>query len=264
MADHRASGTVVRSTQQTAQPWHDDVIVVEEPLEIRVDDQPFVVTMRTPGADRELAAGFLYTEGIVDGRDDLTAVDHLGGPGGHNTVSVRLAAGVQAHWAALKRAQREVVVTSACGLCGKSRLDQVEVATTVPIVPCDVPETALRGLPSRLNARQPLFAQTGGIHGAALIDTEGQIGTVHEDIGRHNAVDKVIGQQVWADAVPIHDRFLVVSGRAGFEIVQKARVAGIPAVLALGAASSLAVELAERSGMRLYGFVRDDRWTRYA
>ncbi|MEN0065393.1 MAG: formate dehydrogenase accessory sulfurtransferase FdhD [Myxococcota bacterium] len=264
MADHRATGTVVRATQRNAAPWADDELVIEEPLEIRVEGEPLVVTMRTPGHDRVLAAGFLYSEGVIDGPDDLSALDHLGGDGGQNVMAVRLASGVAAHREALRRAQREVVATSACGLCGKTRLDQVEVTATTPILPTDVDEAILAGLPGRLHSLQPVFRRTGGLHGATLMTPTGELAPPFEDIGRHNAVDKVLGARLLADQVPVDDRFLVVSGRAGFEIVQKARVAGVPAVIAFGAASSLAVELAERSSMRLYGFVRDDRWTRYA
>lgn len=263
MADHRTS-TVVRATQRKAAPWRDDEIVVEEPLEIRIDDVSLVVTMRTPGHDRALAAGFLYSEGIVDGPDDIAAIDHLAGPGGENTIQVRLASGVPAHHDALRRARRDVLATSACGLCGKTQLDQVEVTATAEVRPVDVDLAILDGLPGRLRELQDVFGRTGGLHGAALLDPEGGLSDLHEDIGRHNAVDKVLGARLLDDRVPVDDRFLVVSGRAGFEIVQKARVAAVPVVIAFGAASSLAVELAERAGMKLFGFVRDDRWTRYA
>ncbi|MEO0601469.1 MAG: formate dehydrogenase accessory sulfurtransferase FdhD, partial [Myxococcota bacterium] len=251
-------------TQRRGAPWSDDELVVEEPLEIRVEDEPLVVTMRTPGDDLALAAGFLYSEGVVDGLDDVAALDHLAGPGGENTIQVRLASGVAAHLDALRQAQRSVVATSACGLCGKSRLDQVEVAATVDIVPVDVDPDLLDGLATRLREGQDVFARTGGCHGAALLDPHGGLSTVREDIGRHNAVDKVLGVRFLEDRVPVRDAFLVVSGRAGFEIVQKARVAGVPVVIAFGAASSLAARLAAQSGMKLYGFVRDDGWTRYA
>jgi len=262
-SDPRAS-TVVRATQRRAEPWRRDELVVEEPLEIRVEDEPLVVTMRTPGDDRALAAGFLYSEGVVDGRDDVAAIEHLAGPGGENTIAVRLASGVGAHRDALLRAQRTVVATSACGLCGKTRLDQVEIAATVAVEPIDVDPAVLEGLPALVRTAQTVFARTGGLHGAALVEPGGRIEILCEDIGRHNAVDKVLGSRLLTDRVPVRDRLLVVSGRAGFEIVQKARVAAVPAVIAFGAASSLAVALAERSGMKLYGFVREDRWTRYA
>ncbi len=263
MADHQRS-TVVRATRRRSESWRNDELVVEEPLEIRVEDEPLVVTMRTPGDDHALAAGFLYTEGVVDGLDDVAALDHLAGLGGENTVQVRLASGVQAHLEALRHAQRRVVATSACGVCGKSRLDQVEIAASVEVVPVDVDPLVLEGLPRRLREAQAVFRRTGGLHGAALLAPDGTLDEVREDIGRHNAVDKVIGARFLADDVPVRDRFLVISGRAGFEIVQKARVAAIPAVIAFGAASSLAAALAERSGMALFGFVRDHGWTQYA
>ncbi len=240
-----------------------DTLVVEEPLEIRVEERSIAVTMRTPGCDRELAAGFLLTEGIVDGADDLVALAHLPGDTEGNTVVARVAGGVQAHLEAIERASRELYATSACGICGKAALDRVELVSRFPLEPLEPSPEVLRGLPHALRAAQVAFAQTGGLHAAALVSADGEVQVVREDIGRHNAVDKVLGWRVLQDRLPVTDALLVVSGRAGFEIVQKARMAGVPVVAAIGAASTLAAELAERSGMALYGFLRPDRWTRY-
>lgn len=240
-----------------------DHVVVEEPLEIRIEDRSLAVTMRTPGADRELAAGFLLTEGVIDGAEDLTALGALPGDPKENTIVARVAGGVQAHLQAIERASRELFATSACGICGKASLDRIEILTQVPIQPMEPDPGVLASLPGALRGAQPTFHRTGGLHAAALVTPDGQLEVVREDIGRHNAVDKVLGWRLLQDRVPVSERILLVSGRAGFEIVQKARVAGVPVVAAMGAASSLAVDLAEASGITLIGFLRPDRWTRY-
>jgi FdhD protein len=242
----------------------DDDVVVEEPLEIRIEEHPLAVTMRTPGDDLDLAAGFLWTEGVVDGRDDLVALDHLPGDPDGNTVVARLAGGVEAHWEVIQRATRELYATSACGICGKASLDRIRLLAP-PITTSIAIEPAVWGtVPATLRAAQPTFARTGGLHGAGLFTADGTLEVAREDIGRHNAVDKVLGARLRADATPVSDRILVVSGRAGFEIVQKARMAGVPAIAAIGAASSLAVELARDAGMTLVGFLGVDRFVKYA
>ncbi len=243
----------------------DDEIVVEEPLEIRVEDHPLAVTMRTPGADLDLAAGFLWTEGVIDAADDLIGLQHLPGDPAGNTVLARLAGGVEAHWEAIRKATREIYATSACGICGKASLDRIRLlAPTLPRRVQVSPEV-LAKLADALRTAQPAFARTGGLHGAGLftLDT-GELELAREDIGRHNAVDKVLGARLRMDRTPVGDRILVVSGRAGFEIVQKARMAAVPVVVAIGAASSLAVELARDSGMMLVGFLGRDRYVRYS
>jgi FdhD protein len=236
-----------------------DPVAVEEPLEIRVEGRSIAVTLRTPGHDLELAAGFLFTEGVLDGADDLIAIAAIG----PNAVDCRLAAGVEAHREALERATRELYATSACGICGKASLDRVNLLAG-PVVRVELADDVLRALPELLQAAQEGFRATGGLHGAALADLAGRIEIVREDVGRHNAVDKVLGFRLLADRVPVHDRVLVVSSRAGFEIVQKARVAGLGAVVALGAPTTLAVDLARSAGMALYGFAARDRVNRYA
>ena len=257
----------------TARPvavWPDgpasDRVVVEEPLELRVEGRSVAITMRTPGHDLDLAAGFLFTEGVIDGPDDLAAIaqlDHPGIPQG-NTVDVRLAGGVEAHREALDKATRELYATSSCGVCGKASIDRLQIQAP-PVVRRFEPDPAvLATLPDRLRAAQSAFEATGGLHAAALVTPEGDLEVVREDIGRHNAVDKVLGWRLRDDRVPVDDRILLVSSRAGFEIVQKARVAGVGTVAAIGAASSLAVDLAAASGMILVGFLRPDRYVRYA
>lgn len=245
----------------------DDVVVREEPLEIRVEDRAIAVTMRTPGdgadEDRELAAGFLLTEGIVDGADDLIALDHLAGDPTGNTVVARVAGGVEAHAEAIARATRELYATSACGICGKASLDRIHLMAPPPAPSWPMDPAVVCGLPEQLRAAQATFGRTGGLHAAALVGEDGTIEVLREDVGRHNAVDKVIGWRLLADRVPIHDRLLVVSGRVGFEIVQKARMAGIRGLAAIGAASDLAIALALDGDMLLIGFLRADRFVRY-
>ena len=242
-----------------------DWVVVEEPLEIRVEGRPLAVTMRTPGHDRELAAGFLFTEGCVDGADDLHAIASVSDPRteGDNIVEVRLASGTPLPEAALASAQRSLYATSSCGICGKASIDRVlRMAPPVSGVPT-MDASLLTALPQKMREAQRAFEETGGIHAAALFTLEGDLEVLREDVGRHNAVDKVLGWRLLNDRVPVDDCILMVSGRAGFELVQKAVVAGVPAMVAVGAPSSLAVELAGSSGMQLVGFLRGERFNRY-
>jgi len=241
-----------------------DFVAVEEPLEIRVDGTPAAITMRTPGHDLELAAGFLFTEGVIEDRDDLQAIAHVDNPSTTrgNTVDTVLAAGVPA--ARRRSADRAMYASSSCGVCGKEsieRLMKLSPALQHSIAP---DSDVLMRLPALLREEQSVFEQTGGLHAAALFDASGTLEVIREDIGRHNAVDKVVGFRLQADRMPIDDRILLVSGRIGFEIVQKALIARIPLVAAVGAPSSLAVELAQRSGMKLIGFLKNDRYNQYA
>ena len=251
----------------------DDEVATEEPLEIRVvthggRDPPrsLAVTMRTPGHDVELAAGFLFTEGIVRSRSDLLDLRHFkDDPRAHgqNVVEATLAESAAFDEA---RLQRNFYMTSSCGVCGKSSIDAVRVAGATPSASRGprLPQRVVASLPERMREGQAVFASTGGLHAAGLFDAEGRIVTVREDVGRHNAVDKVIGERFLADRTPIPDHGLVVSGRASFEILQKAAVAGVPFVVAVGAPSSLAVELANEFGMTLVGFARGTRFNVYA
>jgi FdhD protein len=249
--------TTVRDGTRRERP---DSLATEEPMEIRVQGpgqraEPVAVTMRTPGADYELAVGFLFTEGLV-GPGQVTRVaycdDLEGEEQRYNVVTVTVDRAFD-HG----RLRRNFYATSSCGICGKAALDDVEVrcapVAAGPVVTLDV----LISLPDRLRAKQRVFDRTGGLHAAGLFTTDGELLTLREDVGRHNAVDKVIGEQVLGERVPLADRMLQVSGRASFEIVQKAAMAGIPIVSAVSAPSSLAVEAGERFGMTIVGFVRD-------
>lgn len=244
-----------------------DWVAVEEPLEIRIDGESLVVTLRAPGRDRELAAGFLFGEGVVRSAGDLVSVEMCGDPMAYdpdNVVDVTLSAEAASRHVALERARREHLSVAACGLCGKARIEAI-YQRLPPRRSISEPwdSALLASLPRRMESRQELFAKTGGLHAAALFDREGKLLDLAEDVGRHNAVDKLIGASLLADALPWTDQVLVVSARAGFEIVQKALMAQASAMVAVGAASSLAVEAAERGGMELYSFARDGRINRH-
>jgi FdhD protein len=245
-----------------------DVLAVEEPLEIRLDTEiagrlvrtTVSVTMRTPGHDVELAAGFLFGEGIVRDRAQLEHVGQCGANG--NVVRVRLTANADID---LARLDRHFYTTSSCGVCGKTSIEALEATSRYPL-PAGRPivdAELLQRLPAALRTAQPLFDRTGGLHASALFDTDGRLHRLGEDVGRHNALDKVIGAELLAGLLPASERVLVVSGRASFELVQKAVMAGIPVMVAVGAPSSLAVQLAERTGMTLVGFAREDRFNVY-
>jgi FdhD protein len=233
-----------------------DRVAGEEPMEIRAGPlgQPasrVAVTMRTPGRDFELAAGFLFTEGLI-GSGDVVKVsycDEVDAEQAYNIVTVRCRRPVAGP-------ERNFYTTSSCGVCGKAALDQIEVSCARVTSELRVAGDVVSALPERLRQAQKLFEQTGGLHAAGLFTSEGEVVTVREDVGRHNAVDKAIGQMLLAGALPLSDRVLMVSGRASFEIVQKAAVAGLPVVAAVSAASSLAVDAADRLGITLIGFVR--------
>ena len=255
-------------TDGTARP-RSDVLVAEEPLEIRVNthgvDHPISVTMRTPANDFELAVGFLYTEGIIRGRDDVDQVRYcVGGPveQQYNIVTVALRPGVSFDEQSVKR---NFYTTSSCGICGKASLEALGVKGTPEIPAGPVVETkVLAALPERLRKGQKVFERTGGLHAAGLFDPDGNLLAIREDVGRHNAVDKLVGWLVMDGKVPAGERILVVSGRASFEIMQKALSAGVPIVAAVSAPSSLAVATAEEYGMTLAGFVRGDSLNVYA
>jgi FdhD protein len=237
-----------------------DTLATEEPMEIRAagpdqELQPVAVTMRTPGGDFELAVGFLFTEGLI-GPGDVQRVaycDNLPGEDQrYNVVSVHLRRPFDA-----ERVRRNFYATSSCGVCGKAALEDVEVSCEPVAEGPQVSVGVVASLPGALRSKQALFEKTGGLHAAGLFTRDGELIALREDVGRHNAVDKVIGEQVLAGRVPLSGTILQVSGRASFEIVQKAAVAGIPIVSAVSAPSSLAVEAGERFGMTIVGFVRD-------
>ncbi len=221
-------------------------MAVEEPLEIRVDGVPLVITMRTPGHDEELALGFLYGEGLIDGPHEAGPTQDFA----NNTVEVA---------GPLKRdpGERRFYTTSSCGVCGKGALEEVAVhSAPLPEGPV-VARSLLAALPDRLV--QPAFERTGGVHATGLFDPSGELILAHEDVGRHNAMDKVIGRSLLDGGVPLGERILCVSGRLSFELVQKAAVAGAPILVGVGAPSSLAVSLADDRGMTLCGFARRGR-----
>jgi FdhD protein len=244
----------------------EDLAATEEPLEVRLHGRPFAVIMRTPGSDRELAAGFLLSEGIVKSNADLGAVEHCRHPHHpevHNIVDVYLtgeaARGLDRHL----EERRNVLTNSSCGLCGRVTIDSLRVHAS-PLTGGPVIDKALAAtLPDRLREQQGVFDETGGLHGAALFDPDGRLETAAEDVGRHNAVDKVIGRMLLDERVPLDDRILVVSGRASFEIIQKAWMAGVAMVCAVSAPSSLAIELAAEAGITLLGFAREGGFNLY-
>jgi FdhD protein len=248
-----------------------DYLATEEPLEIRLvaggETATVAVTMRTPGADFELAAGFLYGEGVVAGREEVSRISYCTDPDvdaeqQYNIVNVGLAASAMPDLHAL---ERHFMTSSACGVCGKASLDALELRGC-PVVPPgpSVDPAVLTRLPTALRERQGLFESTGGLHAAGLFTAGGELVALREDVGRHNAVDKLVGWAMLDGRLPLHDHLLMVSGRSSYEILQKAVVAGIPVVCAVSAPSSLAVDLARRFGMTLVGFLRGERFNVYA
>jgi FdhD protein len=239
-----------------------DRAATEEPLEIRLHDRPFSVIMRTPGADRELAAGFLLAERVLNGADDLGTIAHCAD--GENIVNVTLTGTSPASLDRLLADRRLVTTSSSCGLCGRRTIDSL-AADAAPIAArWTVASAAIAAMPAELRARQAVFDETGGLHAAGLFARDGRLLDVAEDVGRHNAVDKIVGRMLMRDALPLSDYMLFVSGRTSFEIVQKAVFAGLPLVAAVSAPSTLAIELAENLGVTLIGFVRGDGFNIYA
>ena len=256
-----------------------DLLAVEEPLEIRLAfpdgrHNALSIPMRTPGHDAELAAGFLFTEGIVKDPENIKRIAHCGpklqGRNGageaalaqpSNTIRADLADGSEID---LKKLERHFYTTSSCGVCGKSSIEALSAEIRAfPDTGFTVSSDVLRGLPEKLRKAQPGFDQTGGLHASALFTADDELDILREDVGRHNALDKVIGRKFLDGEIPLKDRILLVSGRASFELVQKALIAGIHVLAAVGAPSSLAVELASEYGMTLIGFLREDRFNIY-
>jgi FdhD protein len=248
----------------TSREEADDGTAVEEPLEVRLDGNPFAVVMRTPGDDHSLAAGFLLSEGVVTHADQILAIEYCMDPAEprlRNVIDVALD-GVDV--SARLGERRRVAMSAACGLCGRSTIESLRVEGRAVDASWRIDAAVVSALPDRLLRRQEGFTHTGGLHAAGLFDAGGRLDGFAEDIGRHNAVDKVIGHRLLRERFPVADRMLFVSGRASFEIVQKAWLAGIPCVGAVSAPSSLAVDLAQEAGITLVGFVRDDRFNIYA
>lgn len=257
------SRRVTRITLDGVNRVRPDAIAVEEPFEIRVAGSPLAVTMRTPGHDVELAAGFLVSEGVIHRGDQFARAIHCGGPGTggadgntYNVLDLTLAPGVALPSPDITR---NFYTTSSCGVCGTASIEAVEKVSSYDVATDGIQISAadLAALPDRLREGQKVFDKTGGLHGAALVDVAtGELLVVREDVGRHNAVDKVVGWAVLNDRLPLRGTVLQVSGRVSFELVQKAVMAGIPILSAVSAPSSLAVELAERAGLTVAGFVR--------
>lgn len=248
---------------------HLDVLAVEEPLEIRIvhpsiEETSISVTMRTPGNDAELAIGFLHGEGIIGSADDVVRVGKRvrSACGKENIVVVDLAESCNPDTGKLTR---HFYTTSSCGVCGKSSIEAIETlpAEELPLGDLRVDAKLIHELPARIEASQKLFERTGGLHAAALFDKKGELVALREDVGRHNAMDKLVGSLLRKNRLPASEGIVLVSGRASFELVQKAVMAGVPVLAAVGAPSSLAVELASRFGMTLIGFVRDHRFNVY-
>jgi FdhD protein len=243
----------------------DDYLAGEEPLEIRIGEHPLSVAMRTPGHDLELAAGFLFTEGLVQRREQILKLESalpVGAPNRGNVVQVELTPDAAPDF---DKMRRHFFAASSCGICGKASIESVRSRLLQPPNPDFrvAPEMLLR-LPDALRSSQDVFERTGGLHAAALFDARGTLLALREDIGRHNAVDKVIGWALLQDRLPLDDCALMVSGRGGFEIIQKAIVAGIPVVASVSAPSSLAVQLARRMNLTLVGFLRGRRFVIYS
>ena len=245
----------------------DDRVVGEAPLEIRAagprqEPVAVAVTMRTPGNEAELAVGFLRTEGLLDGQEVLGTSG--GDPGTlsqpDDTIVVRLSQTFDDS----KVAERHFVATASCGICGKASIDEVALRAEPLPEGLVVSRSVILALPDLLRAAQRAFDETGGLHAAGLFTPKGELLALREDVGRHNAIDKLVGSQVLVGQMPLHDRVLMVSGRVSFEIVQKAAVAGIPIVCAVSAPSDLAIETAERLGVTLVGFLRGDGFNVYA
>ena len=244
-----------------------DTVVGEEPMEIRVagprqEPVPVAVTMRTPGYEAELAVGFLRTEGLIEGPEVLRVA--FGDPSALNRPDDTVVVHLSTTFDASRVAERHFVATASCGICGKASLDEVEVrCDPIPTGPV-VSRTVVLALPDMLRAAQAVFEATGGLHAAALFSPTGELIAIREDVGRHNALDKLVGSQILAGVGPLNDRILMVSGRVSFEIIQKAAVAGVPIVCAVSAPSDLAIEAAERLGVTLVGFLRGDGFNVYS
>jgi FdhD protein len=239
-----------------------DLLAVEEALEIQLGERSLSITMRTPGNDFELAAGFLFSEGIIRDLADIRSLDRPS-DGSPDIVMIEL---VGEETPAPVRAERNFLMTSACGVCGKASLSDLQV-NSCPVLPQDdiqIEPAIIHGLPYQLRRAQSVFDSTGGLHAAALFSLQGELESVREDVGRHNAVDKLVGAALLDRRLPLSRSILLVSGRASFELVQKALMAGIPIMAAVGAPSSLAVATAERAGMTLIGFLRNNRFNVYS
>lgn len=265
-AYRRVPVTYVDRAAPHARDASTDLAAVEEPLEVRLHGKPFAVIMRTPGEDRALAAGFLLSEGVVRDAGALGAIEHCRHPDrleAHNVVDVYLVGEARASLDRRLDERRNVLANSSCGLCGRVSIDQVAVRAPRLEVTWTVEKAVAARLPSALRERQTIFEGTGGLHGAGLFTAAGDCLRSAEDVGRHNAVDKVIGQMLLDDRLPLGEAVLAVSGRVSYEIVQKAWLGGIGLVCAVSAPTTLAIDLAAEAGITLLGFARDGGFNIY-
>ena len=245
----------------------DDAVAIEEPLELRLNGFSFAVLMRTPGDDDVLAMGFLFAEGVISSGRDVERLEPCADrehPQARNILNVILRGPARARLGEILEARRCVVTSSSCGVCGRLSIDSLEVSAPFIDAPATITVDLIRSLPERLRDRQLQFGATGGLHAAGLFTLAGDCVTAYEDVGRHNAVDKLTGRALLEDGLPASDRILMVSGRASFELVQKAFLAGIPVMAAVSAPSTLAIQLAELAGITLIGFVRNGGFNVYA
>jgi FdhD protein len=249
---------IVRFADDRQRP-DSDLVAAEQPLEVRLNGEPFSVIMRTPGADRELAAGFLISEGVIKSAADLSSSDSQ-----DDVIDVQLLGANASSLAALLASRRQVMTNSSCGMCGRRTLDSLGVNASPLAAGWTTSREHVLGMPTTLKAAQAVFADTGGLHASGLFSRNGELQLIAEDVGRHNALDKVVGRMLFAGRLPLSDSMLCVSGRTSYEIVQKALLAGIPLVAAVSAPSTLAIELAEEGGITLLGFVRGERFNIYA
>jgi len=273
IAEANRGGTAQATPVSAARATRVDTLIVEEPLELRVGGRPLAVTMRTPGDDIDLVHGFLATEGVIRAREDVAVARYCAGStldaesgvpqNTYNVIDVTLAPHVQPPSASV---ERNFYTTSSCGICGKASIDAIRTQARYDTRPdpVGVGAATVSALPGKLRVEQTAFERTGGLHAAGLFDADGSVLCVREDVGRHNAVDKVVGWALRAGRLPLTGTLLMVSGRASFELAQKALMAGIPVLAAVSAPSSLAVELAEEAGMTLAGFVRGSRMNLYS
>lgn len=269
MADSSILHTTVKKVNTSGTIDADDILAVEEPLEIRLvhsinnvpTQKSISVTMRTPGNDAELATGFLFTEGIIKSKADIAAISHAPGAD-DNIITVSLNPDAQPDTAKL---ERHFYTTSSCGVCGKTSIDAVRTICNIPVSDPDYkfPTSLIYQLPERLRTQQDVFESTGGLHASAIFDRQGELLMTKEDVGRHNALDKLIGAALQKDILPLDNYLLLLSGRASFELIQKAAMAGIKIVAAVGAPSSLAAQLARDCDITLIGFLRDERFNIY-
>jgi FdhD protein len=244
-----------------------DCAAAEEPLEVRLHGRSFAVIMRTPGADRELAAGFLFAERVITGAAELGTIEYCTDPAAdhpENIVNVTLVDGTLAKIEQLLAERRQVTTNSSCGLCGRVTIESLQTEGQPLDASWSIRRSVVSSFPDRLRASQRTFDATGGLHAAGLFTPDGHLSDLAEDVGRHNAVDKVIGRMLMREALPLSDHVLFVSGRTSFEIVQKAFLAGIPVLVSVSAPSTLAIDLAIETGMTLVGFVRGNSFNIYA